>query len=94
MCLIPSTKIPDGQLYLPLRRRWPTIALEAGYSETYRAIKRDMKLLIEGSQGDIGCVILVKIQPLSATGQSIQEGFVEVWKFDQATKKAVQYQER
>ena len=32
--LIISTKTPDGQLYLPLRKRWSTIALEVGYSET------------------------------------------------------------
>ncbi|PCG92059.1 Hypothetical protein PENO1_090560 [Penicillium occitanis (nom. inval.)] len=57
-------------------------------------IKRDMQLLIEGSRGDIGCVILVNIKQLSATDQSIQEGFVEVWRFDQATKKAKQHQER
>lgn len=63
--LIISTTTPDGQLYLPVRKRWPTIALEVGYSETYRDIKRDMQLLIEGSRGDTGCVILIKIKHLS-----------------------------
>lgn len=72
--LIISTKTPDGQLYLPLRKRWPTIALEVGYSETYRDIKRDMQLLIEGSQGDIGCVILIKMKYLNRNRSSIQEG--------------------
>lgn len=73
---------------------WPTIALEVGYSQTYRDIKRDMQILIEGTQGTIGCVILIKIKPLSATDQSIQEGFVEVWRIDRVTKKAVEYQDR
>ena len=39
----------------------------------------DAKLLLEGSKGRIGLVILVKISPLKPLEMTIQNGIVEVW---------------
>ncbi|KAK9481638.1 hypothetical protein V1527DRAFT_479033 [Lipomyces starkeyi] len=48
----------------PRGRKWPTMALEAGYSESYDALIDDMDLLLQGTQRRIGLVIVVKIEPL------------------------------
>lgn len=42
-----------------------TIALKASYSEFYSDIIDDMKLLLEGTKGTIGLVMLVKLDALS-----------------------------
>jgi hypothetical protein len=38
--------------------------------------------LLEGSTGKIGRVILVNLEPLTKGATEIEEGFVEVWKYD------------
>ena len=64
---------------------WPTIALEAGYSESFDALKEDTKLLLEGSEGRIGLVIVVKLERLKPGETEIQNGFVQVYKYNQET---------
>ncbi|KAE8359163.1 hypothetical protein BDV27DRAFT_162887 [Aspergillus caelatus] len=61
---------------------WPTIALEIGYSESFDALKQDADLLLQGSEGRIKTVILVKLEPLKEDETIIQAGFVEVHVFD------------
>jgi hypothetical protein len=85
-----SEKIPDSGLY-PRDRKWPTLALEAGYSEPYDDLVEDSELLLKWSKGRIGLVILVKIEPLKSSDTEIQNGFVEVHKFDKETERRVKY---
>jgi len=63
----------------PGERSWPTIAFEFGYAETEEHLRRDVKLLLEGSEGKIKKAILIKLEPLKAEQTSIQDGYVEVW---------------
>jgi hypothetical protein len=44
-------------------------------------------VLLEGSQGRIGYVVLVKLEPLKDDETSIQIGFVEVHMYDSETGK-------
>ncbi|KAL5361062.1 hypothetical protein BJX96DRAFT_151340 [Aspergillus floccosus] len=62
---------------------WPTVALEIGYSESFDHLKQDADLLLQGSEGRIKSVILIKLDPLKEDETSIQAGFVEVHIFDQ-----------
>ena len=48
----------------PTDRDWPSIALEVGYSEDYADLLADANHLLEGSDGRIGLVIIVKLNPL------------------------------
>ncbi|KAN0068404.1 hypothetical protein V8E54_013600, partial [Elaphomyces granulatus] len=70
---------------------WPTICLEVGYTEVYDKLLRDADILLEGSAGDIGQVLLIKLEPLLPDATEITHGLVEVWKFDVSagTKKIV-----
>jgi hypothetical protein len=61
---------------------WPTVALEIGYSESFDALEQDADLLLQGSEGRIKIVILVKLEPLKEEETIIQAGFVEVHVFD------------
>ncbi|CRG92523.1 hypothetical protein PISL3812_09584 [Talaromyces islandicus] len=89
-----SKKTPDIALY-PMGRPLPTIALEVGYSETYQDLVADATLLLEGSNGSIGLVILVKLQPPPPANQyDILQGFVELHIYDQEAKRRIQYQSR
>lgn len=90
--LIISMKTPQGAIFL--RRRMPTIALEGGYSESYEELVEDATLLLEGSRGRIGAVILVKIDPVAPGQGPIKSGFVEVHIYDQENKKRIQYKTR
>ena len=72
------TKVPDVGLY-PRKCSWPTIAFEFGYAEPYDQLKEDVKLLLEGSEGRISKVIVIKLEPLQQGETKIQRGFVEVW---------------
>ena len=76
-----SSKIPDAGVY-PYNRVWPTIALEAGYSESYESLVEDATILLEGSKGGVGLVIIIKIFPLKLGETTLQKGFVEVWCLD------------
>ena len=57
-------------------------------------LRNDADVILNGSQGKVGLVIVVKITPV-APGQEVpQGGFVEVWDFDRANgiskkKKAI-----
>jgi hypothetical protein len=70
---------------------WPTIALEAGYSESHDALIEDTKLLLEGSEGRIGLVIVAKLEPLKPDETEIQNGFIQVYKYDQETGGIARY---
>jgi len=85
-----SKKEPDAATY-PRGRKWPTIALEAGYSESHNALIEDTKLLLEGSEGRIGLVIVAKLQPLKSNETELQNGFVQVYSYDQETGKIARY---
>ena len=63
----------------PGNRSWPTIVFEIGYEESYDDLGDDVKLLLEGSAGEISKVIIVKIEPLQKGETEVQRGFVEMW---------------
>ncbi|CRG88304.1 hypothetical protein PISL3812_05333 [Talaromyces islandicus] len=88
-----SKKVPDNSINVR-GRAMPTIALEVGYSESYEDLINDATLLLEGSQGRIGLVILVKVTPLTAALESIQSGFVETHIYDQVTQKRAKFRSR
>ncbi|KAK9238724.1 hypothetical protein V1525DRAFT_387284 [Lipomyces kononenkoae] len=83
-----SAKDPDAGIY-PRGRKWPTMALEAGYSVSYDALLDDTDLLLQGTQGRIGMVIVVKIEPLAPGETEIQNGFVQVYEYDQNLNRSV-----
>jgi len=85
-----SKKAPDGMIY-PVKRRWPSIALEVGYSQPYNSLLEDVSLLLEGSDGRIGLVILVKLVPLKDNEKS---GFVELYTYNKETHKRVKWKRR
>ena len=56
-----------------------------GYIQSYEKLLRDTTLLLDGSEGRIGVVILVKIEPVDLRDNmdaSIKKGFIEVWGWD------------
>ena len=63
----------------------PTICLEVGYTEPYQELLQDAELLLEGTSGKIGRVILIKLEPLAKGDTESKSGFVEVWKYDAST---------
>ncbi|RPB04569.1 hypothetical protein L873DRAFT_1729311 [Choiromyces venosus 120613-1] len=71
-------KVPDVAL-VPCGCLWPTVVFEFGYTEPYEDLKADVKLLLEGSEGQIGKAIIIKLQPLQDGETQIQKGFVEMW---------------
>ena len=79
-------KITDAAVFVR-GRLWPTIAVECGYTESYASLKEDAKLLLEGSEGRIGKVVLVKLDEIGPGGD-IGSGFVEVWEYERGTMTA------
>lgn len=75
-------------------RKWPTIALELGYKESKLELITGINILLEGSKGRIGYVIMVQIEQLAAGDQEIQEGYVELYKYNQYSGKTEQIDER
>ncbi|RPA97053.1 hypothetical protein L873DRAFT_1155599 [Choiromyces venosus 120613-1] len=73
-------KVPDVTI-VPTHHLWPTVAFEFGYAEPYHHLKNDMKLLLEGSEGKISNVIIIKLESLKEGETQIQRGFVEMWHF-------------
>jgi len=71
-------KVPDVAIY-PGERMWPTVAFEFGYTEPYEQLTEDVKVLLEGTGGEISKVIVVKVEPLVEGETEIQAGFVEMW---------------
>ena len=78
----------------PYNRVWSTVALEAGYSKSYESLVEDATILLEGSKGRVGLVIIIKIFPLKPRETTLQKGFVEVWYLDPLTSKAAKRQNR
>ncbi|EED18658.1 hypothetical protein TSTA_123860 [Talaromyces stipitatus ATCC 10500] len=76
----------DCAFYPSLDRKWPTVALEVGYAESYENLVQNATLLLRGSQERISLVILVKLQPLKEDETEIQKGFLEVWTYDHERK--------
>jgi hypothetical protein len=77
-------------LIWPTARKWPSICLEAGYSEhseEYSDLLADADLLLEGTNGGVA---LVKVTPLRAGETAIKNPFLEVWGFDATKGKKVQ----
>ena len=66
---------------VPGNRLQPTVVFEFGYTERYEDLRDDVRLLLEGTQGKIIKVIIIKIEPLRPGETTIQKGFVEVWSF-------------
>lgn len=79
---------------LPGEGIWPTIILERGYGESYDELVTGTDILLEGSEGRIGFAIVVWIQPLAAGEQEIQEGYVELHKYNKDTGKRESVGER
>lgn len=79
-------KNPLAGIY-PDPRLWPPIVLELGYTETSDELISGTDLLLEGSRGRIGFVIVIKIEHLDTDNYQVQEGYVELHKYDLNTKK-------
>ncbi|KKK25954.1 hypothetical protein ARAM_003530 [Aspergillus rambellii] len=62
-----------------------SVALKVRFSETYNQLIADADLLLEGSQGKIRVVILVKLSPLGLNDTHCQAGFVEVHEYNPAS---------
>lgn len=60
----------------------PTIAIETGWSESYRRSFADKELILDGGQGACSTVIIVNWSKL----RNQISGFVEVWKWDNGQK--------
>lgn len=73
---------------------WPTILLETGYGETDEDLISGTNLLLEGSKGKTGFVIVAKVEELTSGDQEIQNGYVELHKYNQDTGKRVRVGER
>ncbi|EED15473.1 hypothetical protein TSTA_049130 [Talaromyces stipitatus ATCC 10500] len=77
-CLAGNRKEMETAFCTPESRWFSNICVESGYSQSYDDLVQDVTLLLEGSRGHIGIVILVKLKPLVGEEEAIQNGFVEV----------------
>ena len=68
-------------------RKWPTVALETGYSESPDSLSQDADILLNGSGGRIEIVITVKMESLGLDVQTPQNGYVEIWTWDKEHSK-------
>lgn len=75
-------------------RKWPTLVLELGYGESYDELVTGTDILLEGSRGRIGFAIVVWIRCLTASDDEIQEGYVELHKYNKDTGKRDRIGER
>jgi hypothetical protein len=57
---------------------YPTIALEVGYSENDEDLVADATLLLNGTEGETGLVILIKVDPCKLDRQVFRTDF---WRF-------------
>ena len=71
----------------PGARKRPTIIFQIGYTQQYQNLKEDAKIFLEGTQGEITKVVLVKLEPLRSGEEEIQKGFVELWHFENGRAK-------
>jgi len=74
-----SSKIPDFY-FRPTPLTLPTLVVECGWSESANHLYNDMKLLLEGSNGSIKVVMIVKWTQLQGT--KYVSGIVELFKRD------------
>ncbi|KKZ67881.1 hypothetical protein EMCG_06410 [[Emmonsia] crescens] len=63
--------------------------MEVVYKETYENLKKDARLLLEGTAGEISITILVKIVPLKPDESRVQSAFVQLYKYDSLHNKAI-----
>lgn len=70
--------------------------MELGYGEDDDEILNDTNLLLEGSKGEIGFVILVKIERLAPDNHDgqIKAGYVELHKYSNDTGRGVRVGDR
>ncbi|KAI9034887.1 uncharacterized protein KD926_005163 [Aspergillus affinis] len=85
-----SRKIPDTFLIPKGDDIWPATAFEIDDSEQYDDLKCDADLLLQGSEGQIGTVVLVKLDPLRNNQTCVQSGFVEIYTYDSESGKSRQ----
>ncbi|KAE8364645.1 hypothetical protein BDV27DRAFT_112284 [Aspergillus caelatus] len=78
-----SVKEPD--CFITSRGIWPGVTLEVGYSETYNKLLQDADIMLEGSQGKIHLVILVKLVPPGPSDTHFESGFVELHEYNPAS---------
>lgn len=74
-------------------RDLPTIRLEAGYSDNEEKLYIDADMLLNGMEGTIGVVIIIKIK-LPGPDQAIpQDGYVEAFGYDNVknTTRKIRY---
>ncbi|KAE8310685.1 hypothetical protein BDV41DRAFT_368961 [Aspergillus transmontanensis] len=62
--------------------RFPSLAIECGWSESYNSLLNDMNLLLVGGEGDIRAVVIVNWQLSRST--SVVSGAVELYVLDRA----------
>ena len=61
------------------------MVVEVGYSEPYNKLLGDATLLLEGSGGRIGLVVLIKIDPPGQGQTAVTNAFLEMWEFSRGT---------
>ncbi|KAK1147964.1 hypothetical protein N8T08_000480 [Aspergillus melleus] len=84
-----SAKVPDIFIVPGDQTSCPLVAFEVGYSETFDDLKGDAQLLLEGSEGNIKTVVLIKLEPMRSTGQTcVEAGFVEIYVYDKESGKS------
>lgn len=54
-----TTRKNPSVLFLPLKRKWPTLVLGLGYGESCDELVTGTDILLEGSRGRIGYAIVV-----------------------------------
>lgn len=65
------------------------MTIESGYSERYEELVEDAKLLLGGTNGYIGVVILVRLTPLKPGEDRISDGFLQAWGSDYEKKSII-----
>lgn len=58
-----------------------------GYAKTEDDIISDVNLIFQGSEGRTGYVTVVSLKELAASDQEIQDGSVELHKYNKETRK-------
>jgi hypothetical protein len=69
-------------MIFPRGREWPSIAFEMVYTQNYDDLVHAATVLLEGSEGCIGLVILIKLYPLEDGENKIKTGFIELHGYD------------
>ncbi|KAG5298217.1 hypothetical protein I7I48_07599 [Histoplasma ohiense] len=80
--------MPDCAIFVSTLK-YPTIAMEIAYTETYEDLKKHARLLLEGTAGKISIAILVKIVPLRSDESHIQSAFVQLYEYSSTQNRAI-----